>query len=129
MRILKPCLALLVASPWLVPGVYAQLGQTTVTITPATTYTDGSAMTPAEHVIYRSVVSGVGPYTEWARIPGTETQFIDGQQYNGTYFYYATTIGTLYPGIESDPSSWDDNVINLPGNPPPKPNAPTIVAQ
>ena len=131
MRILKRLLLALVAGAWVVPNVYAQIGlsfgsgvgQTTLTWTPSSTYTNGSAMTLANQRVYISTLQGGcnnlpnGGAIECVPVgdvsPADAAVVVDGLL-NGTYYFWVTAFDGA--GTESAASNEAVWVVDIVGN-------------
>lgn len=133
-RVLKMAAVVLVALPWLCPEFVAAqagailtvgsgTGQTTLSWVPATTYTDGSALTLANQRVYYSVVSGAcnnlpnGGAVECLSAgdvsPALSGSVVTGLL-NGTYFFWVTQLDAV--GVESMASNEASWTVDIPGN-------------
>jgi len=97
-------------------------GSTGLLWTPASSYTDGSFMVLASQRIYAArdsnVQCGAPPaltaFEQVSSVAPGIASFIMGAQYNGGWYFYATSVDTF--GNESDPSDIVCNSINIAGN-------------
>ena len=139
-RFLRFVLGFLVLSPLVF--VYAQppgQGSATLTWTPASTYTNGSAMTLAAQNIYMTTVQGAcvtsilqpnaGPACQLRATVGAgiSSYVVDGL-FNGTWYFTADSVDDI--GNTSFSSNEASKLINIVGNLPPgvRPNPPGNLA-
>ena len=100
----------------------AGTGSTSLLWDPADSYTDGSFMVLANQRIYAArdanvqcgTAPDIGSFVLIASVEAGIASYVYGSQYNGAWYFYATSIDVF--GNESDPSNIACNSINITGN-------------